>query len=712
MVEIRKLTESNNKIMSIKPAINDLPLPESLVLPPRPSVAAILPAYNEATWIGKILDVLREVDSLDEIIVIDDGSTDSTGQIVTQGFDRDARLRLISHPENRGKGQAILSGWRTSSAGFILLLDADLIGLTPGHLRALIDPVISGKVDMTVGVFTGGYWLTDLSHTLAPWMSGQRCLRSALLNRLHTEAAAGYGFETALTILSSKEDFRIHMVPMPGISHPPSEFHRGIWRGLLNRQRMYRDVWTAYRLTRNTQPIQARRSVSTRWLPLLFFLLLGSGLIFNRSRASSYYLLEDIPSLPLEEVGRILIISPHPDDETLGAGGLIQVAQELGIEIHIVVMTNGDGQYLAPLALSGRVRPRIEDFIALGERRQVETIAALMELGLSEENVSFLGYPDRSLHRLWIGNWQVDCPYPSAYTRYNYSPYVTTFNPDAMYCGRDVLEDIRSILSAYQPDVIVVPHPNDDHPDHRAGANFTRLAVMLNMSEEQDYHPQMWSYLTHYGSFPQPRGLRRSAKLLPPISLASEPNQWMNLELTSGQVDTKYKAIRKYPSQIRLLGNFLPSFARRNELFSSLDLIDLSPLAFNTIPLLETGVKELPVIPEPAGESARKALIGGGDLVGWRVARLGDKVFLTADTRGVLIPGFQYRILIKLPDGTNRTYFTHSPEMTLTRSSFMVQLDMQELGDPPVLGFSADILQGVTMDRTGWYFVLLRNWWE
>ncbi len=72
------------------------------------SVTAIVPAYNEAGRIGRVLEILRQVDILEEIIVVDDGSTDATPTEVTQSAAADARVRLLRHPSNYGKGEAVI----------------------------------------------------------------------------------------------------------------------------------------------------------------------------------------------------------------------------------------------------------------------------------------------------------------------------------------------------------------------------------------------------------------------------------------------------------------------------------------------------------------------------------------------------------------------------------------------------------------------------
>ncbi len=241
-------------------------MPASQTQPRRPLIAAILPAYKEARNIVPVLQVLHETDILDEIILVDDGSPDNTADLMCQAASQDSRMRVLRHETNQGKGQAIFTGWAVTNATYLLLLDADLKDLTPGHLRALLVPVIDHRADMTLGLFWGGHVNTDLSHWLTPFLTGQRGLRSDLLKYVSRDAAAGYGFEVALSVAANQAGYRTRVVPLKGVWHPSSEIRPergGYWSGKLWRFRMYGQIINAWLIATRQRVPKTRTFFST-----------------------------------------------------------------------------------------------------------------------------------------------------------------------------------------------------------------------------------------------------------------------------------------------------------------------------------------------------------------------------------------------------------------------------------------------------------------
>jgi hypothetical protein len=232
--------------------------------PRKALIAAILPMFNEENNVRGVIDVLLATEILDEIILVDDGSTDHTIEVLKQAAASDDRIRVIRHEKNRGKGEAIFSGWAATQAPYLLLLDADLKHLTPAHLCGLMAPILEHRADMTIGLFWGGHLSTDLSHWLTPFLTGQRGLRADILKYISREAAGGYGFEVALTLAARQSGYRKKVVTLKGVWHPRSEarVERGFWKGALWKAHMYGQIIRAWYIATRARHPEAKEFFS------------------------------------------------------------------------------------------------------------------------------------------------------------------------------------------------------------------------------------------------------------------------------------------------------------------------------------------------------------------------------------------------------------------------------------------------------------------
>ncbi|SHI79133.1 Glycosyl transferase family 2 [Geosporobacter subterraneus DSM 17957] len=203
-------------------------------------VTAIIPAYNEEKRIAKVLDTVTQLNIVDQIIVVSDGSTDDTAEIARY-YTED----VIELKENIGKGGAIITGLSYSNADIVLLLDADLIGLTKDHVLALLEPVIWGDAETTVGIFTSGRLFTDWAQKIAPFLSGQRAIRSSLIKKIEGLDITSYGFEIALTKYLHSNKIPVKKVVLCGITHTMKEEKLGLYRGFLWRIKMYWQILKA-----------------------------------------------------------------------------------------------------------------------------------------------------------------------------------------------------------------------------------------------------------------------------------------------------------------------------------------------------------------------------------------------------------------------------------------------------------------------------------
>ncbi len=197
----------------------------------------IIPAYNEETTVAEIAQLAVDHPEIGRVVVIDDGSDDSTGEKAGSVNG----VEVIRLDENSGKGAAMRAGMDATVEPVILFLDADLIGLNAGHITDLLAPVISNEADMSVGLFRGGRLNTDLAHIITPSLSGQRAVQRSVLDGLDMESV-GFGIERALTELWETGKISVAKVILQGVTPRTKEEKRGYWKGVKQRAEMYMDI--------------------------------------------------------------------------------------------------------------------------------------------------------------------------------------------------------------------------------------------------------------------------------------------------------------------------------------------------------------------------------------------------------------------------------------------------------------------------------------
>lgn len=220
----------------------------------------VIPAKDEAERIAETVASASTIDGVDLVVVVDDGSSDTTQHVA-----RDAGATVVRHPRNRGKAAAMATGAavvaaRDAGAGgdagagphVLLFVDADL-GATAVRTATLVPPVLAGSADMTIAVLPkqqspgGGRGLVvGLSRrgivAATGWtptqpLSGMRCLSRAAFDAAQP-LARGWGVETALTIDLLRQGFSVAEVDC--------ELHHRVTgtdlRAQLHRARQFRDV--------------------------------------------------------------------------------------------------------------------------------------------------------------------------------------------------------------------------------------------------------------------------------------------------------------------------------------------------------------------------------------------------------------------------------------------------------------------------------------
>jgi len=270
--------------------------------------------------------------------------------------------------------------------------------------------------------------------------------------------------------------------------------------------------------------------------------------------------------LTIIDSDRIVIFAPHPDDEIIGCAGIIQECIAKKVPVWVVYITNGDHNQLAFKAYEKKLVLSPADYRKMGELRRKESINAVSLLGITQDKLIFLGYPDFGTLPIWEGYWNRKTPYKNFLTRAYTVPYPDNPSYGEPYVGSSILNDMERILLTIQPTKVFATHPADTNTDHRALFNFLQVALMD--TEKRILAPEVYFYIVHSRRWPKPAGLFPERALLPPVTLQTSEYAWVRFPLTSGQVEKKIEALNCFRSQLIGRKTWMLSFARSNELFS------------------------------------------------------------------------------------------------------------------------------------------------
>jgi len=244
-------------------------------------------------------------------------------------------------------------------------------------------------------------------------------------------------------------------------------------------------------------------------------------------------------------------------------------------------LTNGDHNQIAFKLFSGSLFLTGAGYRRFGERRTAEAVAATAELGLKREQLTFLGYPDWGLQNLWRDFWNDTRAFRSDATRTNAVPYKDAYAFQHPYRPESVLANLKALLAEFRPTKVFAPHPAEGNADHRAGANFVRLALLE--LQHTGLRPSLLHYVIHFGDWPKPYHYHPHVSLTPPVRLRDD-GEWFSLPLTRRQTETKHKAILHNGTQLTTRHFYLVAFARANELFVSLPRESVASLPVDVVP--------------------------------------------------------------------------------------------------------------------------------
>ncbi|HVN98594.1 MAG TPA: PIG-L family deacetylase [Steroidobacteraceae bacterium] len=263
------------------------------------------------------------------------------------------------------------------------------------------------------------------------------------------------------------------------------------------------------------------------------------------------------PPLPAD---RVLVVAPHPDDETLCCGGYLQQAVSVGATVGVVWMTAGDSFEIDAIVTERTLRPKGPGLEKLGMRRIAEAHAAADRLGVPRTQQVLLGFPDRDLRSL-LHNASRD-PLRSRYTGVDAVPYAEALHPGSAYTGEELRRNLREALVRFAPTIVLVAAPQDKHPDHSASG---QLAVELLRAGAP--RARIYYWIVHGGhEWPRPRGLHRERPSRPPRIASGLA--WERRPLSSAEANGKLAALGEHHTQMVVMKRFLESFVRNDEIFA------------------------------------------------------------------------------------------------------------------------------------------------
>lgn len=201
--------------------------------------SCVVPAFNESARIERIIETLLECPHLQEIIVVDDGSSDNTWDIISK-LDH-PKLTKIHLEKNVGKTKAVFTGIRMAKGDYIVTIDSDLLNLTPEHISTLITPVLTGKADMTISLRENSLWIYKFF--LNDFVSWERVIpRSLLEDEAYYTTGPWFGLEVKMNEKIIEQKCRVQSVYFPGVITPRKSDKYGFIKGTMSDIRMVRDI--------------------------------------------------------------------------------------------------------------------------------------------------------------------------------------------------------------------------------------------------------------------------------------------------------------------------------------------------------------------------------------------------------------------------------------------------------------------------------------
>lgn len=214
-----------------------------------PCLSVVMPVFNEAPTVVEIVKLVLAQRPVQQLLIVDDCSTDRTWDKLLQLADTDARVAVFRHEANRGKGAALRTGIEHATADILIIQDADL-EYDPTEYYRLLTPILSGKADVVFGSrFLGGggahrvlyYWhsvgnrfLTMCSNmatnlNLTDMETCYKALRREVIQNIEI-CESRFGFEPEITAKVAKTGLRIYEVGISYFGRTYAEGKKIGWR--------------------------------------------------------------------------------------------------------------------------------------------------------------------------------------------------------------------------------------------------------------------------------------------------------------------------------------------------------------------------------------------------------------------------------------------------------------------------------------------------
>ena len=204
----------------------------------------VIPAHSEAARIAAVLAVALNHPWVSRVVVVDDGSTDGTAEVARAVYGLGRRAEVLSRPQAGGKTSALALGLAqlAPEETHILLLDADLLGLTHGALTRLIAPVRAGRAQVSLSLRGNAPAVWRLIGV--DYISGERVLPRDLIEPALSALPhlPRFGFEVFLNERILRAGLGVAVVAWPRVASPSKAAKHGLWRGIKGDIGMLRDM--------------------------------------------------------------------------------------------------------------------------------------------------------------------------------------------------------------------------------------------------------------------------------------------------------------------------------------------------------------------------------------------------------------------------------------------------------------------------------------